>query len=181
MNPRAREEADLSAGHPAVLAVVCSALFFGVVNGSAVAVVLPEIGADLNIAAGDLSWVLSGFLLAYGVAIPFYGRLASRFGARRLFLIGIAIFALGSTLSAIANGLETLLARTIQAIGGAAVPRARNDLGPVGPFRTSDVASCWALSAPRWASERRLALLEQASFPNSPTGDTSSPSAPSPL
>lgn len=110
-------------GHPGVLLVVCSALFFGVINGSAVAVVLPEIGADLNIAEGDLSWVLSGFLLTYGVAIPFYGRLASRFGARRLFLIGVGVFAIGSGLSAMATGLGTLLAaRTIQAIGGAAVP-----------------------------------------------------------
>ena len=93
------------------------------VNGSAVAVLLPEIGADLNISAGNLSWVLSGFLLAYGVAIPFYGRLASRFGERRLFLIGVAVFAIGSVLSAVATGIGTLLAaRTVQAIGGAAVP-----------------------------------------------------------
>ena len=110
-------------GHPAVLVVVCSALFFGVVNGSAVAVVLPEIGADLQIADADLSWILSGFLLTYGVAIPFYGRLAGRFGARRLFLIGVGVFALGSALSAVATGLSTLLvARTVQAAGGAAVP-----------------------------------------------------------
>lgn len=106
-----------------MLVVVCTALFFGVVNGSAVAVVLPEIGADLKIADGDLSWILSGFLLAYGVAIPFYGRLANRFGARRLFLTGLCVFALGSALSAIATGLVTLLAaRTVQALGGAAVP-----------------------------------------------------------
>ncbi len=112
-----------ASGHPAVLVVVCSALFFGIVNGSAVAVVLPEIGADLGIGSGDLPWVLSGFLLTYGVAIPFYGRLASRFGPRRLFLIGVTIFAIGSALSALATGLATLLAaRTIQAIGGAAVP-----------------------------------------------------------
>jgi len=110
-------------GHPAVLVVVCTALFFGVVNGSAVAVVLPEIGADLEIEPSGLSWVLSGFLLVYGVAIPFYGRLASRFGARRLFLVGVAVFAIGSALSAVATGLGTLLAaRTVQAIGGAAVP-----------------------------------------------------------
>jgi len=86
-------------------------------------VVLPEIGADLNIAEGNLSWVLSGFLLTYGVAIPFYGRLANRFGARPLFLIGVGVFAIGSALSAIATGLWTLLAaRTVQAAGGAAVP-----------------------------------------------------------
>ncbi|MEM7337217.1 MAG: MFS transporter [Actinomycetota bacterium] len=102
---------------------MCLALFFGVLNGSAVAVVLPEIGADLDINDADLSWVLSGFLLTYGVAIPFYGRLANRFGARNLFLIGVSVFAVGSVLSAIATGLPTLLgARTIQAAGGAAVP-----------------------------------------------------------
>ncbi|MEM7092613.1 MAG: MFS transporter [Actinomycetota bacterium] len=110
-------------GRPAVLAVVCLALFFGVLNGSAVAVVLPEIGADLDIDDADLSWVLSGFLLTYGVAIPFYGRLANRFGARNLFLIGVTIFGVGSILSAVSAGLPTLLgARTIQAAGGAAVP-----------------------------------------------------------
>lgn len=110
-------------GHPAILVVVCSALFFGIVNGSAVAVVLPEIATDLNIEAADSSWILSGFLLTYGVAIPFYGSLASRFGASRLFLVGVAVFATGSLLSALATDLTTLLAaRTIQAAGGAAVP-----------------------------------------------------------
>ena len=114
---------SLKQGNPYVLLVVCSALFFGVVNGSAVAVVLPEIGVDLRISAGNLSWILSSFLLTYGVAIPFYGRIASRFGARRLFLIGVAVFALGSGLSAIASGFEALLvARIVQALGGAAVP-----------------------------------------------------------
>ncbi|MEM9133366.1 MAG: MFS transporter [Actinomycetota bacterium] len=120
MNRRRTSTQD---GQPSVLAIVCTALFFGVVNGSAVAVVLPEIGADLGIGDGDLSWVMSGFLLTYGVAIPFYGRLANRYGARRLFLVGLAVFAVGSALSAVATDLGTLLAaRTIQAIGGAAVP-----------------------------------------------------------
>ena len=110
-------------GHPGVLVVICLALFFGVVNGSAVAVILPEIGADLDIEAGNLSWILSGFLLAYGVAIPFYGRLATRYGERRLFLFGVVVFAIGSGLASVAGGFATLLtARTIQALGGAAVP-----------------------------------------------------------
>lgn len=117
------ETATEPEGHPGVLVVVCVALFFGVVNGSAVAVVLPEIGSDLAIAEEDMAWVLSGFLLTYGVAIPFYGRLANRYGARRLFLGGVTVFAIGSALSAVATGLGTLLAaRTVQAIGGAAVP-----------------------------------------------------------
>ncbi len=111
------------AEHSGVLVVVCSALFFGVLNGSAAAVVLPEIGAEFDASSSDLSWVMSGFLLVYGVAIPFYGRLASRFGARRLFLFGLAVFSTGSILAAVSININSLLvARTIQAIGGAAVP-----------------------------------------------------------
>ena len=69
-----------------ILLVVCVALFFGVLNASAVAVVLPDIAEDLSVDTGQLSWLMTGFLLIYGIAIPFYGRLADRYGARRLFL-----------------------------------------------------------------------------------------------
>ena len=85
-----------------VLIAVAVPLFFTVVNASAVAVILPEIGRDLSADAGQLTWLMSGFLLVYGIAIPFYGRLADRYGARKLFLLGLAIFALGSLLSAAA-------------------------------------------------------------------------------
>ena len=106
-----------------VLLVVCAALFFGVLNASAVAIVLPEIGDDLSIDPGQLSWLMTGFLLVYGIAIPIYGRLADLFGARPLFLLGVSIFAVGSLLSALAPNFESLLAaRVVQAVGGAAVP-----------------------------------------------------------
>ena len=66
---------------------------------------------------------MTGFLLIYGIAIPFYGRLADLYGARRLFLLGVGVFAVGSLLSALAPNFSFLLvARIIQAIGGAAVP-----------------------------------------------------------
>lgn len=106
-----------------VLLVVCVALFFGVLNASAVAIVLPEIGGDLSIDPGRLSWLMTGFLLIYGIAIPIYGRLADLYGAPHLFLLGVGIFAVGSLLSALAPNFESLLAaRIVQAIGGAAVP-----------------------------------------------------------
>ena len=64
-----------------------------------------------------------GFLLVYGIAIPLYGRLADRCGARPLFLLGVAVFSAGSLLSALAPTFPLLLAaRIVQAIGGAAVP-----------------------------------------------------------
>ena len=106
-----------------VLLIVCFALFFGVLNASAVGVVLPDIAEDLSVDTGQLSWLMTGFLLIYGIAIPFYGRLADRYGARPLFLLGVGIFSVGALLSALAPNYEFLLvARIIQATGGAAVP-----------------------------------------------------------
>lgn len=106
-----------------VLIVVSWAIFFGVLNASAIGVVLPSIADDLGTDIGRVSWIMTGFLLVYGVAIPFYGRLADLYGARRLFILGLGLFALGSLLSAVAQNFETLLAsRVLQAAGGAAAP-----------------------------------------------------------
>ena len=106
-----------------VLLIVCFALFFGVLNASAVGVILPDIAEDLSVDTGQLSWLMTGFLLIYGIAIPFYGRLADRYGARPLFLLGLGIFSVGGLLSALAPNFPLLLvARIIQAVGGAAVP-----------------------------------------------------------
>ena len=106
-----------------VLLTVCVALFFGVLNASAIGVVLPDIAADMSVDTGQLGWLMTGFLLVYGIAIPLYGRLADRCGARPLFLLGVAVFSAGSLLSALAPTFPLLLAaRIVQAIGGAAVP-----------------------------------------------------------
>ena len=96
-----------------ILLVVCVALFFGVLTASAVAVVLPDIASDLDVDTGQLSWLMTGFLLIYAVAIPFYGRLADLYGARPLFLIGVGIFSVGSLLSALAPNYPLLLAARI--------------------------------------------------------------------
>ena len=120
-----RREKNHSAGQAVkgVLLTVNAALFFGVLNASAVGVILPEIAADLSVDTGLLGWLMTGFLLVYGIAIPLYGRLADRYGTRRLFLIGVAVFSAGSLLSALAPTFSLLLAaRIVQAIGGAAVP-----------------------------------------------------------
>ena len=85
-----------------ILLVVCYTIFFGVLNASAIGVVLPDIAAELDIEFSQASWLMTGFLLVYGVAIPFYGRLADIYGARSLFILGAALFALGSLLSAFA-------------------------------------------------------------------------------
>lgn len=122
-NQPAAAAAGRAANASAILLIVCVATFFGVLNASAVGVILPDIAADLSVDAAQLGWLMTGFLLVYGIAIPLYGRLADLYGARPLFLIGVAIFSAGSLLSALASDFSFLLAaRIIQAAGGAAVP-----------------------------------------------------------
>ena len=52
---------------------------------------------------------MTGFLLVFGIAIPFYGRLADRYGAKPLFILGLSLFALGSLVCALAPGFGILL------------------------------------------------------------------------
>lgn len=106
-----------------VLFVVCAATFFGVLNASAVNVILPQIGRSFDVGPGLLGWVMSIFLLVYGVAIPFYGKLADRYGSRNLFIAGIGLFGIGTVGCALAPSLGSLLAaRVVQGLGGAAFP-----------------------------------------------------------
>ena len=66
---------------------------------------------------------MTGFLLVPGVAIPFCGRLADRYGAGYLFIFGLPLFSAGSLLAGIATNYQFLMvARIIQAMGGAAIP-----------------------------------------------------------
>ena len=99
---------DTASNALGILLVVCAALFFGVLNASAVGVILPEIAADLSIDSGQLSWLMTGFLLIYAIAIPIYGRLADLVGARPLYLIGVGIFSVGSLLSALSPTTSSL-------------------------------------------------------------------------
>jgi DHA2 family metal-tetracycline-proton antiporter-like MFS transporter len=81
-------------------------------------IALPVIGRDLNVAPARLGWLVTGFLLVFGISTPFYGRLADRFGARRLFVIGLVVFAIGSLLCALASSYGWLLSgRLVQAVG----------------------------------------------------------------
>ena len=118
------EPTEYAAGGPwRIVVVVSAAVFLSVLNASIVNVILPTIGRDLDVEPGPLGWVITAYLLVYGVAIPFYGRLADTYGARRFFVAGQAVFALGSLLCALAPSYPLLLAaRVVQAGGGAAVP-----------------------------------------------------------
>lgn len=106
-----------------ILWLVSAAVLFSVLSGTMVNVALPLIGDDLSIEPARLGWLVTGYLLVFGVSIPFYGRLADLHGARKLFVLGLCVFSVGSILAALAPSyVALLLARLIQATGSAALP-----------------------------------------------------------
>jgi EmrB/QacA subfamily drug resistance transporter len=101
-----------------MLATLLSAL-----DQTIVATALPEIADDLN-GFGDLSWVVTAYLLASTVTVPLYGKLSDLYGRRPLFVVSITIFLAGSALCGLAQSIGQLIAfRALQGIGaGGLIP-----------------------------------------------------------
>jgi EmrB/QacA subfamily drug resistance transporter len=82
-----------------------------------VATALPQIVSDLH-GFEDLSWVVTAYLLATTVTVPLYGKLSDLYGRRRLFVVSISIFLVGSVLCGTAQSMGELIAfRALQGIG----------------------------------------------------------------
>jgi len=87
---------------------------------TAVNVAVPSIQASLRTDVRGLSWVIDGYALTFASLLLLAGGLGDRLGAKRLFVAGLAIFALASGLCGAAPGLDTLvLARILQGAGAA--------------------------------------------------------------
>ena len=102
------------------LALLAAAQFVVILDASIVNVALPSIGADLNFSQDNLSWVVNAYVLVFGGFLLLGGRLADLLGRRRVFMIGLVIFA-GASL---AGGLATsegwlIAARAVQGLGAA--------------------------------------------------------------
>ena len=82
-----------------------------------VATALPQIVTDLG-GFQQLSWVVTGYLLASTVTVPLYGKLSDLYGRRRLFVVAISLFLAGSLLCAVAQSMGQLIAfRVLQGLG----------------------------------------------------------------
>ena len=100
------------------VAVLGSGMAF--LDTTVVNVALPSIGRDLHASTSELQWVLNGYLLTLASLILLGGSLGDRFGRRRVFVIGAAIFACASLLCALPPTIAALIAaRVLQGIGGA--------------------------------------------------------------
>jgi EmrB/QacA subfamily drug resistance transporter len=114
----------------AVLVVASLGVFLGGAELMVVAIALPSIVADFG-GWADLaraSWIVNAYLLAYIVAMPLAGRAADLWGARRLYVVALILFCIGSLgagLSRLAGpdaGLDWLIAsRAVQGLGGGAL------------------------------------------------------------
>jgi EmrB/QacA subfamily drug resistance transporter len=103
-----------------VLGAAVFGLFMAILDSSIVNIAIPTIQRDLDTEIETVSWVLNAYNLVFAVLLIPAGRLADRFGRKRLFLLGIGIFALCSLGAGLSGRIEVLIAwRAAQAIGAA--------------------------------------------------------------
>ena len=84
------------------LALLCSAFFMVILDVAIVNVALPSIQADLAFSQQNLQWVVSAYALTFGGLLLLGGRAADLLGRRRVFVAGVAVFALASLLGGLA-------------------------------------------------------------------------------
>jgi EmrB/QacA subfamily drug resistance transporter len=102
------------------LVLLAAAQFVVVLDASIVNVALPSIGGDLHFSQDDLSWVINAYTLTFGGFLLLGGRLADLLGRRRLFMIGLTLFAVASFAGGIAQSAGWLVAaRAVQGLGAA--------------------------------------------------------------
>lgn len=102
-----------------VLASVVIGLFMVILDSTVVNVALKTLQQHYAVSTDEAQWVISLYTLALGIATPLSGFLGDRFGVKRIYLGGLALFGVGSLLCGIAPTLPLLIiARAIQGIGG---------------------------------------------------------------
>ncbi|MGH9064893.1 MAG: MFS transporter, partial [Acidimicrobiales bacterium] len=140
-------------GHPSVfLFVILTAQLMVVLDATVVNVALPHIQHGLGFSGAGLSWVLNAYVLSFGGLLLLGARAGDLLGRRRTFLVGIAVFSLGSLAGGLATaGSVLLVARAVQGLGAAlAAPSALSLLTtafPEGPRRVRAIALYTTVSA----------------------------------
>jgi len=102
------------------LIVVCAATFMLLLDVTIVVVALPDIQRALSSSFSELQWVTDAYALTLAALLLTSGSLADRFGRRRVFVLGLVVFTLGSVLCAVAQDpVMLIISRALQGIGGA--------------------------------------------------------------
>ena len=105
-----------------VLANIMIGTFMIVLNTTIVNTALPKMMASLGITVDQAQWIITVFMLAFAIMLPTSGWLADRFGYKRTYAAGLAVFTLFSFLCAISTDENTLILMRIgQGLGGGLV------------------------------------------------------------
>jgi MFS family permease len=141
-----------------VIVACMLAVFLAMLDAQIVAAALPRIVADLG-GLDVFAWVTTAYIISSSVTTPVYGKLGDLFGRKKVFLIAIALFLVGSSASGAAQSMEQLiLFRVVQGI------------------RASERAAC---SSPCSPSSARCSARAKAPSTSTSSG-SSSPRPPSP-
>jgi EmrB/QacA subfamily drug resistance transporter len=104
------------------LVAICLGTFMLLVDVTIVSVALPSMAIDLHASFSSLQWVIDGYAVALAALLMVAGSIADRFGRRRLYAVGLALFAVSSLACGLAPTAWSLIAaRVVQGIGGAAM------------------------------------------------------------
>jgi MFS transporter, DHA2 family, methylenomycin A resistance protein len=101
-----------------LLAVLIAAQVLGVANANLIAVALPPLSADLGASGTQQQWIVDAYVLVFAALLVAGGVLGDRYGRRRALLAGLALFALGSLVCALApSPAAVIAARVVQGLG----------------------------------------------------------------
>ncbi len=115
-------DTESSLRHWLLLAKIILSNMIIVVSAVGTAIPMNEIQGYMAVDATKIDWVESGFLLALGVAVPLSIFFSRKYGFKRLYFVGVALFVLGSFIGGISTNYYTLLsARAIAGIGGGVI------------------------------------------------------------
>ncbi|KMM39125.1 DHA2 family efflux MFS transporter permease subunit [Guptibacillus hwajinpoensis] len=103
-----------------ILAVLIIGAFIAFLNNTLLNIALPSIMADLKIETATVQWLTTGFMLVNGILIPTTAFLIEKYTVRRLFLMAMGLFTLGTVVAGVADVFQVLLSgRMLQASGSA--------------------------------------------------------------
>ncbi len=112
------EDSKVSGRAWAILAAMGFGAFIAQMFGSIIANALPQMQKDLNLSAGNTTWIASGYFLAFGVGLIAGGRLGDLIGEVKMVVIGYSVFGVTLITAAIApDGLVLILSRIGQGLG----------------------------------------------------------------
>src|SRR5687768_2050767 len=129
--PHAQTPTGISLGRRrAITAGLLLGMSLGALEATVVGTAMPTVIATLG-GLNHYSWVFSAYLLTSTASVPIWGRLSDLYGRRRMYLIGVAVFLVGSVMAGAATSMFQLItARAIQGLGaGAIIPLSMTIVG----------------------------------------------------